>query len=186
MKNIIIPALFIFLTAAASGVFVSASCSNAPIVREKAVVRNHPNLRRFRDHQVNQIIIGAWENMQKRNYESAGLDFERLTRKGYTDDDILFGAGIAYYRQNDLRKAKRYSTDALDKNPNHFEARYLRALVNRDLNLVSAFRDDLRALLSMSYTKPLVCGLYFTENDLADEMKFKRRVSEARSLLGQQ
>ncbi len=186
MKNYVVVLLFLFTLCAVPAAISIVSCSNAPVVRERAVSRDHPNLRRFRDHQVNQIIIGAWENMQKRNYESAGLDFERLSRKGYIDDDILFGAGIAYYRQNDLRKAKRYSTEALEKNPDHFEARYLRALVNRDLNLISASRDDLRALLSMSYAKPLVCGLYFTENDLADEMKFKRRVGEARFLLGQQ
>ncbi len=186
MKNIARLGLPLFVVCALSEMFVSASCSHTPAVREQPVSLGHPNLRRFRDHQVNQIIIGAWENIQKGNCESAGLDFERLSRKGYIDDDILFGAGIAYYRQNDLRKTKRYSTEALEKNPYHFEARYLRAMVNRDLNLVSAARDDLRALLSMSYAKPLVCGLYFTENDLADEMKFKRRVSEARSLIGEQ
>lgn len=145
---------------------------------------DHPNLRRYQDPVINNIIITAWENVQKRNYETAALDFERLSGKGYDDDDILFGAGIAFYRHHDLKKARIFAGRALEKNPAHFEALFLRASVLKDVNLVRESDADLRALLSMSYTRPLVCGYYFNENDLATQSHFSLRQQQAAKMIG--
>jgi hypothetical protein len=145
---------------------------------------DHPNLRRYQDPVINNIIITAWENVQKRNYETAALDFERLSGKGYDDDDILFGAGIAFYRHHDLKKARIFAGRALEKNPGHFEALFLRASVLKDVNLVRESDADLRALLSMSYTRPLICGYYFNENDLATQTHFSLRQQQAAKMIG--
>lgn len=145
---------------------------------------DHPNLRRFDDHNVNQVIITAWDNFSKGNYESAALDFERLLHKSYVDDDILFGAGISWYRHSNAKKALAYTTGALEKNPGHFEALLLRASVYQGLGRTEQARRDLEKIAGMNYEKPLVCGFYFDENDIAGKVKFDARKSQAKKMLG--
>jgi len=145
---------------------------------------DHPNLRRFDNHQINQIIITAWDNFDKGNYEASALDFERLINKSYIDDDILFGAAIAYYNSSTPRKALAYSTGALEKNPGHFEALILRSTVYLNLGKPEAARKDLEKLVAMKFEKDLVCGYYFDENDIAGRSKFEARKTQARKELG--
>ncbi len=144
---------------------------------------DHPNLRRFPDHAINQIIITAWEHYKKGNFESAALDFERLLRKSYVDDDILFGAGISWHRHANPAKALAYCSGAIEKNPAHFEALLLRAEIQRSLGRDEKARTDLEKIASMEFVKDLVCGLYFDENDLAGRAVFDRRKARAKALL---
>ena len=145
---------------------------------------DHPNLRRFDDHQINQVIITAWDNFSRNNYEAAALDFERLLHKSYVDDDILFGAGISWYRHSNAKKALAYSTGALEKNPGHFEALMLRAAVYQGLGRMELARKDLEKIAGMNFEKPLVCGYYFDENDIAGRVKFDARKAQAKKMLG--
>ena len=145
---------------------------------------DHPNLRRFDDHNINQVIITAWDNFSRNNYEAAALDFERLLHKSYVDDDILFGAGISWYRHSNAKKALAYSTGALEKNPGHFEALMLRAAVYQGMGRMELARKDLEKIAEMNFEKPLVCGYYFDENDIAGRVKFDARKAQAKKMLG--
>lgn len=176
MKSLKFRACAIILLLAAA-----LSCRTAPAGRTGL---DHPNLRRFPDHDINQIIITAWENFKKSNYESAALDFERLLRKSYVDDDILFGAGISWASHANPAKALAYCTGAIEKNPGHFEALMLRAGIYRSLGKEEKARADLETVASMNYGKPLVCGYYFDDNDLADRAKFDARKAQAKRMLG--
>ncbi len=159
------------------------TCATTPEDRPAGGL-DHPNLRRFKDHHINQIIITAWENIKKGNYESAALDFERLIKKDYIDDDILFGAGVAWLRQSNAKKALQYTTGAIEKNPLHFEAFFLRAQIYDGMNKREYAVKDLKQIVSMSFTSNLVCGLYFDDNDIADRTRFDARKARAEKLLG--
>ena len=163
--------------------FLVISCSTPPVERSGGGL-DHPNLRRFSDHQINQIIITAWENVKAGNYESAALDFERLIKKEYIDDDILYGAGIAWFRYSNPKKALHYTTGAIEKNPLHFEALFLRAQIFDGMNRRDYAVKDLRKIVSMSFTSNLVCGLYFDDNDIANRSRFEERKTRAEKTLG--
>ncbi|MGB4268332.1 MAG: tetratricopeptide repeat protein [Spirochaetota bacterium] len=143
----------------------------------------HKNLWRFNDPYINQTIINAWENVYKRRYEWAALDFTRLIQKNYIDYDILFGAGVSYYFMNESKKAIAYFTQAIEKNPYHFEAYYFRAKLFLSQGAHAKAKQDLEAIIDMKYDEPLICGYYFTNDDVADIGIFKSRQKEARSLL---
>ena len=145
---------------------------------------DHPNLRRFKSHQINQIIIDAWEHVHLGRFESAALDFERLVKKNYVDDDILFGAGYTFFQLNNIIKARGYADEALRLNPDNFEALFLRAQIHLRQRNPKAAAGDIKILLALNITKPLVCGYYFTENDLATPEKLDRRKEETRKLGG--
>ncbi|MCX7680107.1 MAG: tetratricopeptide repeat protein [Spirochaetes bacterium] len=136
---------------------------------------DHPNLRRFNDHEINNIIITAWEQVSMKNYESAALDFERLIKKDYIDDDILFGAAISHYFTRKKTKALEFCTAALEKNPQHFEALFLRAQIYNDLGNTNAARTDFKKLATMEFHKDLICGYYFFDNDIANKQIFESR-----------
>jgi tetratricopeptide (TPR) repeat protein len=159
---------------------LSFSCKTQDVAKS---ILDHPNLRRFGEHQINQIIIDAWGNFYIKKYEAAALDFERLIKKDYIDDDILFGAGISYYNHYEIIKAKFYIDEAIKHNPNHFEALYLRSFIYNRINNKKAGIIDLRQLLSIDYKKGLICGYYFNENDIADEHKLKIRKEQAERIL---
>ncbi len=144
---------------------------------------DHPNLRRFNDHQINQIVITAWEHFSNKNYESAALDFERLIKKNYSDDDILFGAAITNFRITNKKKALDFCSAALEKNPLHFEALFLRAQIYNALGKPNAALKDFKSLASMEFKKELVCGYYFHENDLAGKNAFEEKKSLSRAAL---
>lgn len=148
-----------------------ATCATPP-ARPKL---DHPNLRRFSEHQINQIIITAWEHFSNKNYESAVLDFERLIKKEYSDDDILFGAAISNFYCANKKKALDFSSAALAKNPLHFEALYLRATIYNALGKPDAALQDFKTLASMEFKKELVCGYYFYENDIAGKKAFDEK-----------
>lgn len=156
-----------------------ATCATPP----SRPALDHPNLRRFNDHQINQIIITAWEHFSKKNFESAALDFERLIKKDYSDDDILFGAAISHYYTANKKKALEYCSAAIEKNPLHFEALYLRANLHQSLGRLDAARKDFKALASMEFEKDLVCGYYFHDNDLAGKKAFEEKKSQALAAL---
>ncbi len=143
----------------------------------------HKSLWRFNDPYINQTIINAWENVYKRRYEWAALDFTRLMQKNYIDYDILFGAGLSYYFMNESKKAMDYFTQAIEKNPRHFEAYYFRAKLFLSQGAHAKAKQDLEAIVYMKYDKPLICGYYFTNDDIADMHIFKSRQKEASSLL---
>ncbi len=143
----------------------------------------HKNLWRFNDPYINQTIVNAWENVYKHRYEWAALDFTRLIHKNYIDYDILYGAGLAYFFMNDEKKALDYFTQAIEKNPNHFEAYYFRAkLFLNQGNKVKA-KHDLNAIINMEYKEPLICGYYFNNDDVADSTILKNRQKEARTII---
>ena len=143
----------------------------------------HNNLWRFNDPYINQTIVNAWENVYKRRYEWAALDFTRLIQKNYIDYDILFGAGMAYYFMNDNKKALDYFTQAIEKNPKHFEAYYFRAKLFISQGDKVKAKRDLDAIVSMKYDEPLLCGYYFNNEDIADIHVLKSRQKEAQSLI---
>lgn len=143
----------------------------------------HKNLWRFNDPYINQTIVNAWENVYKRRYEWAALDFTRLIQKNYIDYDILFGAGLSYYFMNESKKAMDYFTQAIEKNPHHFEAYYYRAKLLLSQGAHAKAKQDLEAIIYMKYDEPLICGYYFTNDDIADIHVFKSRQKEAQSLL---
>ncbi len=144
---------------------------------------DHPNLRRYNDHQINQIIITAWEHFSNKNYESAALDFERLIKKDYSDDDILFGAAISNFHTANKKKALDFCSAALEKNPLHFEALYLRANIYNSIGKPDAALKDFKALALMEFKKDLICGYYFHENDLAGKKAFDEKKSLSRAAL---
>jgi len=143
----------------------------------------HKSLWRFNDPYINQTIINAWENVYKRRYEWAALDFTRLIQKNYIDYDILFGAGLSYYFMNESKKAMDYFTQAIEKNPHHFEAYYYRAKLFLSQGAHAKAKQDLEAIIYMKYDEPIICGYYFTNDDIADIHVFKSRQKEAQSLL---
>lgn len=143
----------------------------------------HKNLWRFNDPYINQTIVNAWENVYKRRYEWAVLDFTRLIQKNYIDYDILFGAGLAYYFMNETKKALDYFTQAIEKNPNHFEAYYFRAKLLLSQGEKIKAKHDLEVIVAMKYDEPLICGYYFNNEDIADIHVLKARQKEAQSLL---
>ncbi|MCX8123426.1 MAG: hypothetical protein N3F66_04595 [Spirochaetes bacterium] len=144
---------------------------------------SHKNLWRFDDPYINQTIVNAWENINKRRYEWAALDFTRLIQKNYVDYDILFGAGLAHFFMNDAKKALDYLTLAIEKNPKHFEAYYFRAKLFLRQNDTLNAKHDLGAIITMKYTEPLICGWYYNDNDIADNNALKTRQKEAQALL---
>lgn len=142
----------------------------------------HKNLWRFDDPYVNQTIVNGWENIHVRRYEWAALDFTRLIQKKYIDDDILFGAGLAYYFMGDTNKAVEYFTQAIEHNPYHFEAYYFRAQCYMKLGVTMKSISDLKAVVLMEYAGPLVCGYYFPDA-VADGAVLRSRKNEAKKLL---
>lgn len=145
--------------------------------------RDHPNLCRYGDPRINSIIIGAWHSVQKKDFESASLDFERLLNKKYVDYDILFGAGLAFYRTGDARKASGFLDRALELRPDHFEALFLKAKILAETGKGREARRCLGEILELSVGEPLICGYYFTENDIAGAPKLAARKAAARKLL---
>ncbi|MGQ9843858.1 MAG: tetratricopeptide repeat protein [Spirochaetota bacterium] len=143
----------------------------------------HKNLWRFNDPYINQTIVNAWENVYKRRYEWAALDFIRLIQKNYIDYDILFGAGLAYYFMNDNTKALDYFTQTIEKNHNHFEAYYFRAKLFLSQGEKVKAKRDLEIIVNINYDKPLLCGYYFNKEDIADIHILKSRQKEAQSLI---
>ncbi len=166
----IIPVMFLF---------IALSCSSF----ELKTTGNHENLRRYKNPDINEIIIGGWEHIQKNNYEWGGLDFKRLIQKDYVDYDILFGAGMAHYYQGLYTKSVNFFTRVLEENPEHFEALYYRANAHIQLGNRSETINDFKEILSIEYSRPLVCGLYFFSNDIASEKILKTRKHEARQYL---
>ncbi len=155
-------------------IFISCSSSY------KTAGGNHENLRRYRDAGINEIIISGWHHVYRNNYEWGGLDFKRLIQKKYIDHDILFGAGIACYRQGFYDEAEKFFSSTLEKNPDHFEARYFRARTYLNTGRESLAKRDFQKILDAAYVTPLVCGLYFTSNDIASERVLEKRKDEAR------
>ncbi len=145
--------------------------------------KTHKKLWRFDDPYINQTIVNAWENVYKRRYEWAALDFTRLIQKNYIDYDILFGAGLSYYFMHDAIKAIDYFTQAIEKKPNHFEAYYFRAKLYLSQGQKVKAQQDLEAILGIQYDEPLICGYYFNNDDSADSAILKSRQKEAQSLL---
>ncbi len=171
-------AAFITLMLLVAGAF---SCNTVSPVLQGL---DHPNLRRFDDPQINQIIITAWENFDRGNFEASALDFERLINKDFIDDDILFGAAIAHYKGANPRKALAFCTGAIEKNAGHFEALILRSAVYMNLGKTEPARKDLEKLAAMEFEKDLVCGYYFKDNDIAGREIFVARKKQARKGLG--
>jgi len=159
--------------------FIALSCSSF----ELKTTGNHENLRRYKNPDINEIIIGGWEHIQKNNYEWGGLDFKRLIQKDYADYDILFGAGMAQYYQGLYSESVNFFTMALKENPEHFEALYYRANAYMQLGNRSESLKDFKKIISIEYSRPLVCGLYFSNNDIATENILKNRKHEARQYL---
>lgn len=159
--------------------FITLSCSSS----ELKFTGNHENLRRYKNPDINEIIISGWEHIQKNNYEWALLDFKRLIQKDYIDYDILFGAGIAHYYQGLFSESVNFFNRALEENPGHFEALYYRANANIQLGNRSEAVNDFTKLLSVEYSQTLVCGLYFFSNDIATDNILKNRKHEARQYL---
>ena len=155
------------------------SCSSSQV----AVTGDHENLRRYDDPDINEIIISGWKHVYRENYEWGGLDFKRLIQKKYIDDDILFGAGVAHYYQGLFNKAEGFFTRALVKNPDHFEAMYYRARTYLNTGKRSLAKKDFQKILDITYTEPLVCGLYFASDDIASENMLKLRKEQSRSYL---
>ncbi len=167
------------MLALASIAYFFSACATHPARQ----ALDHPNLRRFSDHQINQIIITAWEHFSNKNYESAALDFERLIKKEYSDDDILFGAAISNFHTSNKKKALDFCNAALEKNPLHFEALYLRANIYTAIGKPDSALKDFKALAVMEFKKDLVCGYYFHENDLAGKKAFDEKKSLSRAAL---
>ena len=143
----------------------------------------HPNLQRFKEHEINQVIITAWENFSRQKYEAAALDFERLIKKDYVDYDILYGAGISFYMTNKIGKSIEYLDRAIKERPDHYEALFLRAKIHlRRKKRVQALWD-LKEILLIDYDKTLVCGFYFHENDISTREKLETRKKEASKLI---
>jgi tetratricopeptide (TPR) repeat protein len=187
-RHAVSPAHALILIIFCASAFISCK-SPEPVKSPIAVITikprsNHPNLRRFGDNQIDQIVINAWENFQNKKYEQAALDFERLIKKKYSDDDIYFGAGISFYHYSDLKKAALYTMEALKLNPAHFEAMYLMASIQRSMKNPSVSRKYLENVISCRYEKKLICGYYFDEDDIADGSKLKGRQEEASRMLG--
>jgi len=159
--------------------FITLSCSSSDLKN----TGNHENLRRYKNPDINEIIINGWESIQKNNYEWAGLDFKRLIQKDYIDYDILFGAGIAHYYRGLFTQSVIFFTRTLKENPLHFEALYYRANAHLQLGNRSEAVNDFKKILSVEYSQPLVCGLYFFSNDIATEKMLKTRKHEARQYL---
>jgi len=145
----------------------------------------HKNLCRFNDPYINQTIVNAWENFHKSRFEWAALDFTRLIQKNYIDYDILFGAGLAYFFMNDTAKALDYFTQAINKNPYHFEAYYLRAKIYLQMGNKAKAKDDCLKIVSMGYPNMLICGYYYNNNDIADTKALQARKKEAQLLLAE-
>jgi len=143
----------------------------------------HKHLWRFDDPYINQTIMNAWENIQKKRFEWAALDFTRLIQKGYIDYDILFGAGLSFLFMNNDNKALDYFTQAIEHNPFHFEAYYFRAKIYIKNGSKEKAKKDLTAIINMEYYEPIICGYYFNDNDIADNNALNAKKKEAQQLL---
>ncbi len=168
LQVIVVPFLIILL-----------SCGSS----DKKSSGNHENLRRYKNHDINEIIISGWEHIHKKNFEWGSLDFKRLIQKNYKDDDILFGAGLAQYYQGLFTDSEKLFTMAIKENPAHFEAIYYRANVYMHLGNRAAAARDFKTIVSLKYSQPLVCGLYFSSNDIAEAHILETRKHEARQHL---
>lgn len=148
------------------------------------ISKKRMHLWRFNDPYVNQVIQNGWENINGGRYELAAMDFTRLIQKQYSDYDILFGAGLAYYCMHDITKALVYLNESIKDNPQHFEAYYYRAKIYIALGNYTLAQHDLQTLSALSYDKPLICGYYKETNDIAQPWVLVQRKKEASSLLG--
>jgi len=84
---------------------------------------------------------------------------------------------------NDEKKALDYFTQAIEKNPNHFEAYYFRAKLFLSQGDKVKAKQNLEVIVTMKYDEPLICGYYFNKEDIADIHVLKSRQKEAQSLI---
>ncbi|MBN1499440.1 MAG: hypothetical protein JW982_04770 [Spirochaetes bacterium] len=127
---------------------------------------------RIDDPSLNAIVITAWENYHLGRYEQSALDFERLYKKGYDHYDILFGAGISFFKYYDLQKSIRYLDLAIEKNPEHFMAIYIKGIYFNNLKKYTEAKKNFSAVLLLDLQNNFTCGYYSKDyadkNDLAD------------------
>ncbi|MGL4370146.1 MAG: tetratricopeptide repeat protein, partial [Spirochaetota bacterium] len=138
-------------------------------------------VKRYDDPAINRTIMAAWNNYNNGRFEQASLDFDRLSAKGYTHYDILFGAGCANMKYYDFRKSISFFSRCLKERGDHFEALYFRAEIYRQMKDFSSARADLEKLLAIDLSAPLICGLY--PNSIADRKHLKKRQSDAIAIL---
>ncbi len=138
-------------------------------------------LTRIQDPVLNAIVLTAWENYHIGRYEQAALDFERLYKKGYDHYDILFGAGICYFKYYDLKKSIQYLDLALLKKPDHFTALYIRGLYYNNLKKYTEAKKNFSAVLSVETHENFTCGYY--KKDFADKKDLKKLQEEIKNNL---
>lgn len=180
--------LFIFFTKNSFIIFICLFIFNACTSKSKDTKSPlkpsynfvFPN-KRFDTPEINNIAITAWKNFHKKQFEQAALDFERLYNKDFVHYDSTFGAGISFMKFYNLKKALKFFTLTIDKFPEHFEARYHRALLNIEIKNFSEARKDLESLLAIKDTSFFICGLH-PQDKVNDEI-LKKRQKKALTLL---